>query len=71
MVFPSINEPLARLRKFRDAFADDATVDAASGLTAADLDMIIHQSAGTAGEVPLEDLTPERLDALSSELPNP
>ena len=65
MTLPSIDAPLARLRAFRARWNDDDTVDTASGLTASDLDMIIHQSAGTAGEVPVEDLTAERLAELT------
>jgi hypothetical protein len=61
MSIPLIDEPLNRLRAFRTGFADDAVVDDVSGLTAADLDMIIHQTAGTANIIPVEEFDTDAL----------
>ena len=71
MSIPLIDEPLDRLRAFRDRFADDAVVDDVSGLTAADLDMIIHQTAGTANIIPVEEFDMEALKDFVPEPPKP
>ncbi len=69
MSIPLIDEPLDRLRAFRARFADDAVVDEVSGLTAADLDMIIHQTAGTANIIPVEEFDMEALKDFVPESP--
>ena len=68
MSIPLIDEPLDRLRAFRAGFPDDGVVDEACGLTAADLDVIIHQTAGTANIIPVEEFD---LDALKDFAPIP
>lgn len=68
MSIPLIDEPLDRIRAFRARFADDAVLDDVSGLTAADLDVIIHQTAGTANIIPVEEFD---VDALKDFAPVP
>lgn len=71
MSIPLIDESLDRLRAFRASFADDAVVDDVSRLTTADLDMIIHQTAGTANIIPVDDFDMEAPNDFMPEPPKP